>query len=163
MILKNIDSMEVLFMIFNLKDMDMNNYVSWVYNTLIEKITGNTNRLEVIEKKITDTGWIDLVLAGNVTPYTDGYNIQVRRIGNVVYYRGRIGNVTANDTLISVIPANFRPSDNYTFRFVCPSNGSTNAKIAITPVSGNMILEFSSDGQYPADRWISLNNICYAI
>lgn len=36
--------MEVLFMIFNLKDIDMNNYVSWVYSELLKRIqTAETN------------------------------------------------------------------------------------------------------------------------
>lgn len=143
-------------MILNLKDNDMNNYITWVYGNLLGEING-------INERIVDTGWVNLVLEGNVTQFTAGYNLQMRRIGNVVYCRGRIGNVTSNDTLIAVIPAIFRPADNYTFRFLCPSNGSTFAKIAITPASGQIILEFSSDGQYPADRWISLNNITYAI
>lgn len=143
-------------MIFNLKDNNMNNYITWVYGNLLGEING-------INERIVDTGWVNLKLEGEVIQYTAGYNLQMRRIGNVVYCRGRIGNVTSNDTLISIIPEIFRPSDNYTYRFICPSNGSTNCKIAVTPVSGNMILEFSSDGQYPADRWISLNNICYAI
>ena len=143
-------------MIFNLKDNDMNNYITWVYGNLLGEINN-------INERIVDTGWVNLELESGVTQFTEGYNLQMRRIGNVVYCRGRIGNVISNDTLISVIPVIFRPGDNYTFRFLCPSNGSTNCKIAITPVSGNMILEFSSDGQYPADRWISLNNICYAI
>ena len=136
-------------MIFNLKDKAMNNYISWVHSDVLNRIA--------------DTGWVDLELESGVTQFTAGYNLQMRRIGNVVYCRGRIGNVLSNDTLISVIPAVFRPADNYTFRFLCPSNGSTFAKIAITPASGQVLLEFSSDGQYPADRWISLNNICYAI
>lgn len=136
-------------MIFNFKDNALNNYVTWVHNDILNRIA--------------DTGWVDLELESGVTQFTAGYNLQVRRIGNVVYYRGRIGNVTANDTLISIIPTIFRPADNYTFRFLCPSNGNTFAKIAVTPVSGNMILEFNSDSQYPADRWISLNNISYAI
>ena len=143
-------------MILNLKDNDMNNYITWVYGNLLNEINN-------INERIVDTGWVNLVLESGVTQFTAGYNLQMRRIGNVVYCRGRIGNVTSNDTLISVIPAIFRPSDNYTFRFLCPSNGSTFAKIAITPASGQIILEFSSDGQYPADRWISLNNITYAI
>lgn len=143
-------------MIFNLKDNEMNNYITWVYGNLLNEING-------INERIVDTGWVNLKLESGVTQFTAGYNLQMRRIGNVVYCRGRIGNVTSNDTLISVIPAVFRPADNYTFRFLCPSNGSTFAKIAITPASGQLLLEFSSDGQYPADRWISLNNISYAI
>lgn len=39
MIVKYI-SMEVLFMIFNLKDNDINNYITWVYNTLLKMIQG---------------------------------------------------------------------------------------------------------------------------
>ena len=143
-------------MILNLKDNDMNNYITWVYGNLM----GEINK---VAERIVDTGWVNLQLESGVTQFTAGYNLQMRRIGNVVYCRGRIGNVTSNDSLISVIPAIFRPADNYTFRFLCPSNGSTFAKIAITPASGQIILEFSSDGQYPADRWISLNNITYAI
>ncbi len=45
MIDNNIVSMEVLFMIFNLKDIDMNNYISWVYSELLGRIQTAENNI----------------------------------------------------------------------------------------------------------------------
>lgn len=135
-------------MIFNLKDLDINNYVTWVYNTLLNKIE-------------EDTGWVSLELLNNVKLYTAGYDLQVRKRGKTVYMRGRITNLTTHPTTIAILPAEFRPRDGYSFRFVVPSNGGTNAIFVFNPDSGNVILDFTSDGNVPAERWFSFNNVTY--
>lgn len=134
-------------MIFNLKDNEMNNYITWVYNDLLNRIA--------------DTGWVSLELLNGVKLYTAGYDLQVRRIGNTVYMRGRITGLTAHPTTIAVLPQRFRPRDGYSFRFVVPSNGGTNAIFVFNPDSGNVILDFTSDGNVPAERWFSFNNVVF--
>lgn len=134
-------------MIFNFKDKDMNNYISWVYNDILNRIA--------------DTGWVSLELLNGVQLFTEGYDLQIRKIGKVVYMRGRITNITEHPTTIAVLPQQFRPRDGYSFRFIVPSNGGTNAVFVFNPDSGTVILDFTSDGEVPAARWFSFNNVSY--
>lgn len=135
-------------MIINVKDIDMNNYISWVYSTLLAKIE-------------EDTGWVSLELLNDVQLFTEGFPLQVRKIHKTVYMRGRITNITEHPTTIAVLPQQFRPRDGYAFRFVVPSNGGTNAVFVFNPDSGTVILDFTSDGEVPAARWFSFNNVVF--
>lgn len=155
-------------MIFNLKDIDMNNYISWVYSSLLQRVQAaetdisiNGGAIDNINARITDTGWVTLTLLNGVKLLTEGYNLQVRRVGNTVYMRGRITGLTEHPTTIAILPQQFRPRDGYSFRFIVPSNGGTNAVFVFNPDSGTVILDFTSDGQVPAERWFSFNNVVY--
>ena len=135
-------------MIINLKDIDMNNYISWIYSTLLAKIE-------------EDTGWVSLELLNGVQRFTEGYDLQVRKIHKTVYMRGRITNITEHPTTVAVLPQQFRPRDGYSFRFIVPSNGGTNAVFVFNPDSGTVILDNTSDGEVPAARWFIFNNVVY--
>lgn len=142
-------------MIYNLKDNDMNNYITWVYGSLLNEING-------INERIVDTGWVNVDLLNGAKLFTDGYNLQVRKIYNTVYMRGRITGLTEHPTTIAVLPQQFRPRDGYSFRFIVPSNGGTSAVFVFNPDSGTVILDNTSDGQVPEARWFSFNNVVYA-
>lgn len=155
-------------MILNLKDIDMNNYISWVYSSLLQRVQAaetdisiNGGAIDNINARITDTGWVTLTLLNGVKLFTEGYNLQVRRVGNTVYMRGRITGLTEHPTTIAILPQQFRPRDGYSFRFIVPSNGGTNAVFVFNPDSGTVILDFTSDGQVPDERWFSFNNVVY--
>lgn len=147
--------MEVLFMIFNLKDNEMNNYITWVYGNLLGEINN-------INERIVDTGWVNVELLNGAKLFTAGYNLQIRKIYNTVYMRGRITGLTEHPTTIAVLPQQFRPRDGYSFRFIVPSNGGTSAVFVFNPDSGTVILDNTSDGQVPEARWFSFNNVVYA-
>lgn len=156
-------------MIYNLKDLDLNNYVTWVYSTLLQRVQAaetdisiNGGAIDNINERIADTGWVSLELLNGVQLFTEGYDLQIRKIYNTVYMRGRITNITVKPTTIAVLPQQFRPRDGYAFRFVVPSNGGTNAVFVINPDSGTVILDNTSDGQVPEARWFSFNNVVYA-
>lgn len=142
-------------MIFNLKDNDMNNYITWVYGSLMGEING-------INERIVDTGWVNVELLNGARLFTEGYNLQIRKIYNTVYMRGRITGLTEHPTTIAVLPQQFRPRDGYSFRFIVPSNGGTSAVFVFNPDSGTVILDNTSDGQVPEARWFSFNNVVYA-
>jgi len=142
-------------MIFNLKDNAMNNYITWVYGNLLNEING-------INERIVDTGWVNVELLNGAKLFTAGYNLQVRKIYNTVYMRGRITGLTEHPTTIAVLPQQFRPRDGYSFRFIVPSNGGTSAVFVFNPDSGTVILDNTSDGQVPEARWFSFNNVVYA-
>lgn len=142
-------------MIYNLKDNDMNNYITWVYGNLLNEING-------INERIVDTGWVNVELLNGAKLFTAGYNLQIRKIYNTVYMRGRITGLTEHPTTIAVLPQQFRPRDGYSFRFIVPSNGGTSAVFVFNPDSGTVILDNTSDGQVPEARWFSFNNVVYA-
>lgn len=142
-------------MIFNVKDNEMNNYITWVYGNLMGEINS-------INERIVDTGWVSLELLNGAKLFTDGYNLQIRKIYNTVYMRGRITGLTEHPTTIAVLPQQFRPRDGYSFRFIVPSNGGTSAVFVFNPDSGTVILDNTSDGQVPEARWFSFNNVVYA-
>lgn len=141
-------------MILNLKDNDINNYITWVYGNLLGEINN-------INERILDTGWVNLELLNGAKLFTAGYNLQVRKVQNTVYMRGRITGLTEHPTTIAVLPQQFRPKDGYSFRFIVPSNGGTSAVFVFNPDSGTVILDNTSDGNVPAERWFSFNNISY--
>lgn len=64
---------------------------------------------DVLETKMKDSGWKNLSLATGVVAYSAAQVPQYRKIGNVVYLRGACKGFTANDTVIAVLPAGFRP------------------------------------------------------
>ena len=146
----------------------MNNYITWVYGTLLQRVQAsetdisiNGEAIDNINDRIADTGWVSLELLNGVRLYTEGYDLQIRRIHNTVYMRGRITGLTEHPTTIATIPYQFRPRDNYSFRFIVPSNGGTNATFVINPTSGTIVLDFTSDGNVPAERWFSFNNVVF--
>lgn len=141
-------------MIFNLKDNELNNYVTWVYGNLMGEINN-------INERIVDTGWVNVELLNGAKLFTAGYNLQIRKIYNTVYMRGRITGLTEHPTTIAVLPQQFRPRDGYSFRFIVPSNGGTSAVFVFNPDSGTVILDNTSDGQVPEARWFSFNNVVY--
>ena len=132
----------------------MNNYITWVYGNLLGEINN-------INERIVDTGWVNVELLNGAKLFTAGYNLQIRKIYNTVYMRGRITGLTEHPTTIAVLPQQFRPRDGYSFRFIVPSNGGTSAVFVFNPDSGTVILDNTSDGQVPEARWFSFNNVVY--
>lgn len=123
-------------------------------------IEGLQNGLSATSAKLNaataDTGWINLPLTNGVLPFLDEYPPQYRRIGNQVFLRGRIMNVTQETTYAANLPEGFRPKD-YSPRWMAPCNSTIYVRVYLNGGTGNIVIESMSDGQYPADRWIYLN------
>lgn len=70
--------------------------------------------------KLPDTGWVDLNPYLNSNDFTvrSGFPIGIRKIGNRVYLKGIVYNPqnlsTANNSILTNIPAKFRPTIQYT-------------------------------------------------
>ncbi len=60
--------------------------------------------------KTEDTGWLDIPLATGVSSTSHVGKPQMRKVGNVVYLRGSITGIPTFDTLIGILPAEFRPT-----------------------------------------------------
>lgn len=127
--------------------------VSAAINSLQNGLSETTARINAATH---DTGWITLPLLNGVLPFLDDYPPQYRRIGNQVFIRGRIMNVTQETTYVATLPEGFRPKD-YSPRWIAPCNGANYVRLYLNGGTGNIVSEIMSDGQYPADRWIYLN------
>ena len=81
--------------------------------------TGITHNRQLLSNILYDSGWVDMSSYINTTNFSAriGQPPMVRRIGNVVYWRGAVYCTTAvNDTtavIISGIPEQFRPTTEF--------------------------------------------------
>lgn len=71
-------------MIFNLKDNDLNNYVTWVYNTLLSKFTGYESTGQLGSPKIVEVvnEDIDTYLTAGIYCFAAGYSPINKPAGN---------------------------------------------------------------------------------
>lgn len=71
-------------MIFNLKDLDMNNYVSWVYNSVMSKITGYESTGQLGSPKIVEVANEDInnYLTAGIYCFAVGYSPLNKPEGN---------------------------------------------------------------------------------
>lgn len=127
--------------------------VSEALNTLQNGLSETAAKLNAAT---ADTGWITLPLLNGVLPFLDEFPPQYRRIGNQVFIRGRVMNVTQETLYIANLPEGFRPVD-YSPRWLAPCNSTIYVRLYLNGGTGNIVSEAMSDGQYPAERWIYLN------
>lgn len=93
--------------------------------------------LEELNSKLQDTGWVDCSL-GHGMSVTGGRTPQVRRIGNIVYMRGRVTTSTQwtqHDSIVR-IPDGFRPSQDEAF--IQTSTGTYRYRLEVKP-AGNVV------------------------
>ncbi|WP_214810958.1 pyocin knob domain-containing protein [Exiguobacterium sp. s127] len=62
-----------------------------------------------VELMTTAPSWSNLSLSNGVVEYGTAWTPQVVKIGNMVHMRGAVKNVTAADTIIATLPADYRP------------------------------------------------------
>lgn len=127
--------------------------VSEAINTLQNSLSETAAK---VNAATADTGWITLPLLNDVQPFLDEFPPQYRRIGNQVFIRGRVQNVTQETLYIANLPEGFRPVD-YSPRWLAPCNSTIYVRLYLNAGTGNIVSEAMSDGTYPADRWIYLN------
>lgn len=65
---------------------------------------------EYLLGKVEDSGWINLSLASGVYEYSSAQRPQYRKIGNTVYIRGAVKNVTTLPKVLATLPDGFRPT-----------------------------------------------------
>ena len=100
-----------------------------------------------------DSGWLDLPLAGDVIAFNDEQKPRYRRIGKEVFISGVVKNISAFNTVISTLPANYRPSKKIII--AVPSTATKFSRISIQ-TSGVITYEQSSDDIVGAGNWHSL-------
>lgn len=70
---------------------------------------------EEIRGFMADSGWQRLPLSGGVLPGSDSTAPAIRQIGNRVYLRGSVRNVTGTETLLCILPVEMRPAQNHDY------------------------------------------------
>lgn len=109
-----------------------------------------------------DSGWLDVTLSGNVQAYTSVNKPQYRKIGNVVYLRGSVKNVTSDNTTIGVLPVGYRPT-NLSHQYIQATsneNGSPNFSRIKVGTDGSIIMEGISTGitaTYSSTDWFPID------
>jgi hypothetical protein len=64
---------------------------------------------EAVDPYVADTGWADLTLKNGWTAATGNRSPQFRRIGKVVYLRGRAVGAASTSTTLATLPVGFIP------------------------------------------------------
>lgn len=100
-----------------------------------------------------DSGWIDLPLAGSVIAFNDEQKPRYRRIGKEVFISGVVKNISAFNTVIATMPANYRPSKKVIFAI--PSTATKFSRISIQ-TNGVMTYEQSNDDIVGITNWHSI-------
>lgn len=105
------------------------------------------------EVNVFDSGWLDLTLTGNVMPFNEEQKPRYRRIGKEVFLSGVVKNISAFNTVITTLPANYRPSKKVIFAI--PSTATKFSRISIQ-TNGVMTYEQSSDDIVGSNNWHSI-------
>lgn len=109
-----------------------------------------------------DSGWVDITMSGEVQAYSSGTQPQYRKIGNVVYLRGAVKNITAANTTIGVLPTGCRPTGvaHQYIQVTSSENGSPNFSRLKVGTDGSIIVEGISTGitaTYNNTDWFPIN------
>lgn len=102
---------------------------------------------------VFDSGWLDLQLSGSVIPFNEEQKPRIRRIGKEVFITGVVKNISAFNTVIATLPANYRPSKKLII--AVPSTATKFSRISIQ-TDGVMTYEQSNDDIVGTGNWHSI-------
>lgn len=102
--------------------------------TIYEDVEALTDRVSELEAQVTaltpvDSGWIDLTLTNGAIAYSTTQQPQYRKIGNHIYIRGVLKNVTTFPTTIAQLPEGFRPPQRIIYFLA--TNGPNTARLEL--------------------------------
>lgn len=111
----------------------------------IESAVSMIQRLDDrIANFMADSGWITFTLESGAQAYDSNNKPAVRCIGNRVFIRGAIKNLTSTST-ICTLPVSYRPAQDHVFTTSAfNSSGTTNDYITITISASNGTIKISS-------------------
>jgi hypothetical protein len=97
-----------------------------------------------LSKFMADSGWINFILESGAQAYDSNSTPGVRCIGNRVYLRGAIKNLTSNSTFCT-LPVAYRPKQDHVFTTsAANSSGTVNDQITITVSATNGTVKLSA-------------------
>ncbi len=105
------------------------------------------------EVNLFDSGWADLALDNGVVAFNDEQKPRYRRVGKEVFITGVVKNISANETNIATLPANYRPSKKIII--AVPSTGARFSRVSVL-TTGAINYEQISDGAPIASQWHSI-------
>lgn len=112
----------------------------------------------------TDTGWLNLTLTSGIESYADTQIPQCRKIGNTVFVRGAVKNVSATG-IVATLPVGCRPTATISFvqnTSLRTGNFAMFARYSIN-WAGEIKLEGISDGASFGDsKWFPIHT-CFDI
>lgn len=123
----------------------------------------------ISENSPFDTGWVPFVLAVGFMQAGGGSVPSWRRVGNHVYWKGRVGPTSgtiANGTTILTVPSDIRPEDNPTasLGWAVARGATTGAVNAIrVDIVNNTGVVRTFDTTANPPTWVSLDGIQYFI
>lgn len=131
-----------------------------VFQLLMDMSTINAS-LSYLIGKTEDSGWVNITLGYGMSVAT-GRTPQVRKIGNIVYMRGRVTTSTQweqHDSIVS-IPDGFRPSQDEVF--IQSSTGTYRYRLEIKQ-AGNVVANAitnntNGNAEAVSGQWFALNS-----
>ncbi len=121
---------------------------SYYQRVYYENSWGAWNDIDVF-----NSGWLDLTLNSGVNPFNEEQKPRYRRVGKEVFITGVVKNISANNTVIATLPANYRPSKKIII--AVPSTGERFSRISIL-TTGVITYEQIDEGTPAASYWHSI-------
>lgn len=107
--------------------------------TMIQKLDDN------LANFMADSGWITFTLESGAQAYDSNNKPAVRCIGNRVYIRGAIKNLTSTGSTICTLPVTFRPAQDHVYTTAAAnSSGTANDYITITISAANGTIKLTT-------------------
>lgn len=126
--------------------------------TANKKIAFRSNIIEGSEWKElsdgTDTGWTTIELLNDVLPYNTVEPLQYRKVGNMVYLRGAVKNITKTGVVIANLPTGFRPK--FSTPFAMPGTANRFNRLIVSS-NGDIRFENTSATLLEASNWYPIN------
>lgn len=113
-----------------------------------------------------DSGWIPFTLNAPFTQSGGGDVPSYRKIGNIVYWRGRVGDAggVANGVSILTVPVGFRPANvasfSYGWAVARSANAGQSSTCRVDIVSSTAVFR-TFDTTVAAPTWVGLDGIHY--
>lgn len=117
--------------------------------------------IAALQSSVQDSGWLNLTLAEGIQVYANTQIPQYRRVGNTVFIRGAVKNVTATG-VVAILPTGFRTDKTISFvqnTSLRTGNFAMFARYTINS-SGEIRLEAVSDGAaIEATKWFPIHTV----
>ena len=110
-----------------------------------------------------DSGWIELPLYDETVQGESGNTPMYRKIGNFLFLRGRITNISMTNKVLATLPTGYRPATTAVYITSIGSSGSTDsAKIAVV-TTGTIQLMHTASGSISSNKEIFLDGIIFVV
>ena len=135
----------------------------------IDALSANQGR--VLKEMVDDitasnTEWVDIPLSGNVVAYASNAVPKCRSINGVVYLKGAVKGIVADNTIIGVLPAGYRPAVIHNYMQLTSTQGtatgvaSANFSRIKVATNGQITMEAISTAltaTYDSEHWFPIN------